>query len=294
MYKMVAIDIDGTLINQNRALTSVVKKRIADLQAIDVKVCLNTGRSLKNTAHIHRALKLKTPIICMDGAIIYDPLTENFLYNNALNLPDKTIAEPNLDYEKTRKMLEILFNHHVYVEVATNKRYFRHVKVPELRLYLFGGDSFGVLHNYKEHMWGVRHMKSPEHFLSTLNTYNYYQLMVGGSEEELSKVTNAIQNLGYDDVLIHDELWEGYIFVQPHRNSKAYALEFLCNMYDYSMDEVIAIGDEHNDLSMIKSAGMGIAMGNAIQSVKDVANHITLSNNEDGVAKAIEKFFNLT
>lgn len=81
--------------------------------------------------------------------------------------------------------------------------------------------------------------------------------------------------------------------VIPQGIDKALSLSVLLENIGMTCEEVIAIGDGYNDLSMIKFAGMGIAMGNAQQPVKKAADYITLTNDEDGVAEAIERIFNV-
>ena len=73
--------------------------------------------------------------------------------------------------------------------------------------------------------------------------------------------------------------------------SKTNAIQLLIEKYGIRQDEIIAIGDNYNDKSMIEFAGMGIAMGNAPDEIKKVANYITDTNNNEGVAKALKKFF---
>ncbi|MNI95067.1 putative phosphatase [compost metagenome] len=73
--------------------------------------------------------------------------------------------------------------------------------------------------------------------------------------------------------------------------SKTSAIEFLCNKLNIEKEEVIAIGDNYNDMDMLQYAGVGIAMGNAPDIVKKKADDITSTNDEDGVAKALEKYF---
>jgi hydroxymethylpyrimidine pyrophosphatase-like HAD family hydrolase len=72
--------------------------------------------------------------------------------------------------------------------------------------------------------------------------------------------------------------------------SKANALKFITKLLDIQPEEVLAIGDNHNDIEMLRFAGLGIAMGNAHEEVKSVADYVTLKNTEDGVAVALEKF----
>lgn len=72
--------------------------------------------------------------------------------------------------------------------------------------------------------------------------------------------------------------------------SKGYGLEYVSNRLGISPDEIIAIGDNENDISMLNYSGLGVAMGNALEKTKSEANIITSSNDEDGVAKVIEKY----
>jgi HAD-superfamily hydrolase, subfamily IIB len=81
-----------------------------------------------------------------------------------------------------------------------------------------------------------------------------------------------------------------YLEMMPNNASKTSAIEVLCKKYDIQRSEVIAIGDNYNDINMIEFAGLGIAMGNAPDAVKQYADDITLSNDEDGVAVAIKKY----
>lgn len=81
-----------------------------------------------------------------------------------------------------------------------------------------------------------------------------------------------------------------YLEIMPNNASKTSAIETLCKTFDIQKSEVIAIGDNYNDINMIEFAGLGIVMGNAPNQVKQYADYITSSNDEDGVAEAIKKY----
>ncbi|MDP4089537.1 MAG: HAD-IIB family hydrolase, partial [Bacillota bacterium] len=81
-----------------------------------------------------------------------------------------------------------------------------------------------------------------------------------------------------------------YLEIMPKEASKTSAIEFLCRRFDLQSTEIIAVGDNYNDVDMIKFAGLGVAMGNAPDPVKQSADAVTLSNDEDGVAVVIEKY----
>ncbi|GAF06073.1 hydrolase [Paenibacillus pini JCM 16418] len=81
-----------------------------------------------------------------------------------------------------------------------------------------------------------------------------------------------------------------FLEIMHHEGTKGHALTFLAKEFDCDMSQTIAIGDSWNDHEMLEAAGLGVAMGNAIQALKDIADYVTLSNNDDGVKAAIEKF----
>ena len=84
-----------------------------------------------------------------------------------------------------------------------------------------------------------------------------------------------------------------YLEVMDKRGSKSNAVKFVSERLKLDPSEIIAMGDNYNDIEMIKFAGMGVAMGNAPDDIKAIADYVTDTNNEDGVRKALEKFFNL-
>lgn len=89
---------------------------------------------------------------------------------------------------------------------------------------------------------------------------------------------------------IRDYLWDNYLFINRTGIKKSYGLQLLCEHFNIPMDQTIAIGDENNDIDMIKMAGLGIAMGNATHRVKEVADEITETNEDNGVSLALEKY----
>ncbi|MBR3117932.1 Cof-type HAD-IIB family hydrolase [Oceanobacillus profundus] len=122
------------------------------------------------------------------------------------------------------------------------------------------------------------------------NFNDYEWLKFGCQSEEKQKLDIMISELSkYEELELTNSLPIN-VEVNPKGVSKARALQFLCNKIGITMDEVMAVGDSLNDIKMIQEAGIGVAMGNAQEAIKKVANHETDTNNNDGVAKAIEKF----
>lgn len=145
-------------------------------------------------------------------------------------------------------------------------------------------------HDLGLHMWTVatdeifHNSRRPEAFS------DYEWLKIGfGQLNEVNK-TELIRKLEeVPDIEVTNSA-PNNIEVNPHGVNKAEALKFICEKIGVTMNEVIAMGDSFNDLLMIEEAGIGIAMGNAQDFIKERADDVTATNNEDGVAKAIEKY----
>ncbi|GGP06990.1 Cof-type HAD-IIB family hydrolase [Oceanobacillus neutriphilus] len=123
-----------------------------------------------------------------------------------------------------------------------------------------------------------------------VNIHDYQWLKFGCASEDQGKLNEVKRRLaGFSGLELTNSLPTN-IEINPEGVSKANALDFLCERTGISMKEVMAVGDSLNDVKMIQEAAVGIAMGNAQEKIKEVADAITSSNTEDGVGKAIEKF----
>ncbi|MCT1902270.1 Cof-type HAD-IIB family hydrolase [Oceanobacillus sojae] len=123
-----------------------------------------------------------------------------------------------------------------------------------------------------------------------VNIHDYQWLKFGCASEDQEKLNEVKRRLaGFSGLELTNSLPTN-IEINPEGVSKADALDFLCKRTGISMQEVMAVGDSLNDVKMIQEAAVGIAMGNAQEKIKEVADAITSSNTEDGVGKAIEKF----
>lgn len=115
-------------------------------------------------------------------------------------------------------------------------------------------------------------------------------LKIGFDSDDMSKLDKMKAKLAKMDNVEVNNSHPKNIEVNPRGVSKAGGLEYVCDLLNIEMEHVMALGDSLNDLTMIQEAGLGIAMGNAQQEIKDAADYITDTNNSDGVAKAIQKF----
>lgn len=276
MYKLAVLDIDGTLVDDKG---HVSKKTIQTIRAVHENggiVTLCTGRNIRKTLPVVKEARIFAPIVCMDGTVLFDPKQ------------NKILKDFQMSKKETFQILDFLKDTPTYVEIADGDKYFKYFRSKEYQKYdIFNKHDFwGKIHSYTG---GIRYLKEFSGFKKMNGPF--YQILVAAEEETTKEISRRIRQSGLDRVEIRDHLWRGYLFIHREGIKKSNGIKMLCDYFHIPIEEVVAIGDERNDLDMIEAAGMGIAMGNAVKSVKKAADDITLKNTEDGVAKALEKYF---
>ncbi len=276
-YKLVAIDIDGTTVDSNGNLSERNIEVIRKVVDNGIPVCIVTGRNIYNAQKIAKKLNTKTPVVCCDGATMFDPVENKIVYEKYF--PQKQLKE----------ILDILNKHHVYIEMSSANHYYQYIKSKELGKYNYGGSPNNFMGKFKRMLkHNVRYVRKIDRFLNTKPIIN--QVIFIGEAENVKSAKEEITSKNYDNVELRDNLWRNFVFIVQKDCKKSNGVKLLCDKYGINMEETIAIGDELNDIDMIENAGLGIAVGNANQRIKDVAKFITLTNDEDGVAHALEKF----
>ncbi len=277
MYKLVVLDIDGTTLNDAEKVT---KENFDAIQASikkGVPVCLCTGRNIHNTKRVVKHLKLDTPYVCVDGTTIYD------------TKKDKYIKNDSIDRDVLKEMIEEIEKEHLYIELCTDNNYVKYVKTKDLEKYVYAGVPNNISKKYRDYfLRGSRYVKTINNFEKWLDEGR--QLIFAGEKKSVDKVKQIIIDKNYKDLEIKDDLWPNYVFISKKNCRKINGVEALCEYYNIELSEVITMGDQMNDFDMIKGAGLGIAMGNAHEKIKEVAKFTTLDNNNSGVAHAINKF----
>ena len=274
MYKLVVCDIDGTLVDSKGNISNRTLKAVEKLADKGIHFTLCTGRNITKTMPIVKKLKLKEPFVCADGVIIYDPMAK------------KVVKGLSLDSAEARELIYIGSEYDTYIEVSDGYKYYKYIPSKEHIKYDFFNEHT-LKGKIKSWLSGVRYVKSVEE-LCKIND-PLYQVIIGADMETARKITTEIRRKGYENIDVRDFLWEEYLFINYKGIGKAKGVKVICDYFGITMEEVMAFGDERNDLDMLEHVGMGIAMANADESVKGVAKSVTLSNNEDGVAVAIEK-----
>ena len=247
-YKLVVLDLDGTLTNSKKEITARNRETLIRIQEQGVRLVLASGRPTYGIVPLANELRMNEFggfILSYNGGEIINWESKEMMYENVL--PNEVI--PVL-YECARtNHLSILT--YDGAEIVTENSQDPYVQ--------------------KEAFLNKMAVRETNDFLTDITLPVAKCLIVGDADQLIPVESELCIRL------------QGKINVF---RSEPYFLE--------SREEVIAIGDGYNDLSMIKFAGMGIAMGNAQEPVKKAANEITLSNDEDGVAVAIEKHIQLS
>ncbi len=288
MYKLIAIDLDGTLLNSYGTISE--EDKIALKKAIEngIKVVLTSGRGTMSVKNFANELDIQGEIICGNGAIIYNLQEDKIIYNQYI------------DKKKVLQIIKICEENSIYYNVFTEDTI------------LTSSLAYNVL------FYNQENVKKPDNKKTNINIipniYKYIEerekedylkicicdknnIIFGGIMKKLQEVKNVnvmevahmarklIAN-GTDYVPV-----EYYITEIMNQNADKWnAIEFLMKELGIDRSEVIAIGDNVNDEQMLKNAGLGVAMGNSAPYIKEMAKEVTLDNNSGGVRNIVEKY----
>lgn len=265
-YKLVAIDMDGTLLNSENEISKRTIKAIKRAKEQGTHIVISTGRILKSALHYAELLNLRNPIVACNGAIIVDE-SQNIIY------------EKSLDKDKVRDIANLAKAEGVYCHFYDRTSFYSNVRSEEvLKLYNEGSTNMSIDVNVFQDIEEIMDIKD-------LSIYKF--LFIDENKDKLQRLRHQLDELG--DINTSSS-WENNIEAMGLNVSKGEALKELCQTLKIKPEEVIAIGDSENDLSMLKFAGLGVAMGNSDESIKKYSDYVTSSNDEDGVAKVIEEF----
>ncbi len=264
MYKLVVLDIDGTLLNSKKQITEKTKEAIKKAGEMGVKFIIASGRSPYGVMPVAEEIDLKNIggyILSFNGGCCINCKTNEYLYENYIpNSKLKDICQ--FATERNIPMLTYK-NDIMYTPNDTTK-------------YLELEASINNLTT-----------KKTENLLADFK-YDFPKVILTDDGDIIAKHVEDAKKKFSDLEVFRSEPF--FLEICPQGVHKATGIAKVIDILGIKQEEVIAIGDGFNDLTMIDYAGLGVAMDNAQEKVKEVANFITLSNDNDGVAHAIEKF----
>lgn len=260
-YKLLAVDVDGTLVNNKREITPKTKEKIHEAIEKGVIFTISSGRPVQGVQLITKQLEADVPVITYNGAMVITGDSRKVIYSCTMK-PEDAIQVESLGKERNTT-IAIWSDNQLFVNRADE----RAAKYSELS---------GTEPKLYEDIEGL--------IAKGINKILWYDEVerINAFQKELQNVVNPTINFHTSQPFFLE-------FVDVNA-SKAIALEKLGEFYGINRDEMIAIGDGFNDLSMIEYAGLGVAMENAPSEIKQAADFVTLSNENDGVAYVIEKF----
>ena len=290
MYKLVAIDLDGTMLDSYGRVTENTKNTIKKVEEQGVEVVIASGRPIDSIKTIAKEIKSKNYFIAGNGAIVYDVKKDEIIY-------EKTMSK-----EKVLEIIKICEENSISYNVYTEQE----ILATSLK--------YNVLYYHKENL------KKEESKRTKINIVNnMYEHIKDKEDARFLKITICDESKSVFNSIIRklreindieilevshmarktivqgtEEYPISYYYTEISTNDvdKWNAIEFLIKKLNIKREEVMAIGDNANDKMMIEKAGLGIAMKQSARSIIELADEVTEGNNEDGVAKILQKYYN--
>lgn len=288
MYKLMAIDLDGTLLNSKGEVSEATKNALNKAMNNGIEIVLASGRTIESIENIANELGTNRYLISGNGAVVYDIQNKKVIYDNFLSK------------EQVLKIATICEENSIHYNVYTEKE----IIAKNL--------SYNVLYYHKENL------KKPENkrtyinivpnmleYINNLTDSHFLKITICDEDIKIfNSIIKKIKQLDKFDVLdveymsrkkikcgTEEVLVEYYYTEITNENvNKWTAIEFLMDKLKIKSEEVIAIGDNFNDREMIEKSGLGIVMGNSNPFMKICGDLIVTDNNSDGVCEAIEKY----
>lgn len=264
-YEMIVLDLDGTLTNRDKVITPKTKEVLMRAQKQGKKVVLASGRPTYGVMPLAKELELEYYggyILAFNGGIIMNCKTKEILFSSQL-------------------------------PVEANARIAELAKDQGVNILTYEGDKIITMDDTcpyveKEAFVNKLEVEQIEDFISYVD-FSVPKFLMLDDGDYLAMVEPRVKAaLGKNFSVYRSEPY--FLEILPKGIDKAKSLERLLERVGLTKEQMIACGDGYNDLTMIKYAGLGVAMENAVLPVRKAADYITLSNNDDGVAYVVEQF----
>ena len=289
MYKLVTVDLDGTLLNSYGEVTENTKEKIKKTQEKGVEIMIASGRPIDSIKTIAEEKNSKKYFIAGNGAIIYDIQKEKIIY------------EKYIPRQKIIEIAKICEENNISYNIYTEKN----IITQDLK--------YNVLYYYKENL-----KKDANKITSIIKVDSILEYVKNEPNIKCLKITvcdenqtifksivrrlRAIENIDVMDVSHMsrkvfkqgtEDIEIGYFYteISSTQVNKWQAIKYLLPILQIKPEEVIGIGDNINDKEMIENAGLGVCMGQSTPVIKEISDEITDSNTEEGVANVLEKIF---
>ena len=288
MYKLIAVDLDGTMLNSYGIVTENTKNVIKNVINKGTDVIIASGRPIDSIKAIAKEIGSENYFIAGNGALVYDIKNDEVVY------------EKYMPKEKVLEIIKICEENSITYNVYTDET----ILATSLK--------YNVLYYHKENLkkeedkkTNISIVKDMYDYVKNMNNAKFLKITICDDMKSvfnsILKKINKVKDVEVLDVshMSRKTITQGteeipieyyYTEITYKDVDKWNAIEFLAEKINIKREEIIAIGDNINDKKMIEESGLGIAMKGSTQYVTEVAKYITDTNNDEGVAKAIEKF----
>ena len=261
--KLIALDIDGTIMDGRFIISDRVKKAVKCAVDAGIYVVLATGRMYSATVPIADELGIKTPLITYQGGMVKE------FFNSSEVLLHYTIS-PDL----SQKIIKELRNYNAQINVYLDDE-------------LFVENESDILVEYSQKRHIIYHKIKSFDKVSELNPTKI--LCIGENSACTTEIKDYLKGK-YSDNLYITKSTPLFCEIVNNKASKGKAILFLAEKWGIKTSQIMAIGDQDNDSEMLKVAGLSVAMGNADSGLKEIAKYVTDTVDNNGAALAIEKF----
>lgn len=261
--KLICTDIDGTLLDTNHQISAENKRVIAKAYQKGITIALVSGRKASSLEVLQRELKITGPLGCYSGALVVDG--------------GKTLLSHPISWKAIEQVLAFVEGKGLETFIYTDRRWYIHKESPWMAYETSVSKTEGKVVPFDE---------LPGH-CATNGELPYKLLCMSEDTAVVQEMETLLQEKFSSQFNIYCS-GPRYLEISAKDVDKGHALEAICKAYGYQTSQAMAIGDYFNDLGMLKVAGYAVAMANAPDEIKIHAHAVTASNNEDGLAKAIE------
>lgn len=289
MYKLIAIDLDGTLLNSYGMVSEKNKQALIEANKKGAEIVIASGRSTNSVKNIANDLGICNYIICGNGSLIYDLQHEEIIY-------DKFI-----DKKKALQIIEICEQNSIYYNIYTENMVI--AKSLNNNVLFYHQENANKPDSKKTKINIVQNIYD---YVSRLQNQNILKITISDNDNIIfNGIIRKLREIKDIDVLdvAHmsrkmiksgtEEVSLEYYYTEITSKNvdKWYAIEYLIDKLNINKEDIMTIGDNVNDKLMIENAGCGVVMGNSAPYIKEIADMVVADNNQDGVAEAVERKF---
>lgn len=272
--KVIVMDVDGTLTNNKKLITEKTKLALLKAQENGAILILASGRPVSGLMDIAKELKMNENhglLVSYNGSKVVDCETNKILFNETMTVEEGQAVLEHMKNFNVKPMIDK--DDYMYVNDVFDNKINHNGKIINIIEYEARGGKFKLCEKDD---------------LAAFATYPLNKILTAGDPEYLKNNYKKMME-PFKDKLSCMFTSDFYFEFTAKGIDKAKALDSVLSPMGYKPENIIAFGDGHNDASMIKYAGIGVAMANAVDDLKNIADEVTLSNEDDGIAYTLHK-----